>query len=47
MDMLMNSMRGISLQCICISNHHIVHVKYLTTLSKAEKNVEREKKEKQ
>ena len=32
MDVSSSSMRGILSQCICISNHHFVHIKYLTIL---------------
>ena len=32
MDVLINSMGGILSQCICISNHHVVHFKHLTIL---------------
>lgn len=32
MDVLINSVRGILPQCVHISNHHVVHFKYLMIL---------------
>lgn len=32
MDILISDMGGIFSQCICISNHHDIHFKYLTVL---------------
>lgn len=32
MDVLINSIMGIILQCICTPNHHVVDSKYITIL---------------
>lgn len=45
MHVLINSMSGILLQYMCISNRHIVHFKYLTILPFIFTSVELEKKE--